>query len=288
MRAIGMLTLPVIWPWYMLTDAALRVLFRVRPEEHITTSEEDLRALVDAVEDTEALEDEEREMITSIFELSDRDVREIMVPRPDIIATDAATPVSGVVDLLVTSGHSRVPVYESDIDHVVGLVHLRDLTEALRNGRSDAPANEVVRPLHVVPETKKIDDLLREFQSQHVQMALVADEYGGTAGLVTIEDLLEEIVGEIHDEYDVVEEWIKPVSEQEAVLDARVSIHDANEALNLGLDDTEFETIGGLIYDRLGKVPAVGDTVASDRCTFRVLATKGRRVLRVLVAVNES
>jgi CBS domain containing-hemolysin-like protein len=286
MRILGTVTLPLIWPWYVISDRLLGTVFRVRAEEHFSTNEEDLRVLVDAVEETEALEEDEREMITSIFELSDRDVREIMVPRPDIVGADGALRVTQVIDLLVSTGHSRVPVYEGDIDHISGLVHLRDLAEALRKGRGDTPISTFVRPLHVVPETKKIDELLHDFQGEHIQMAVVADEYGGTAGLVTIEDLIEEIVGEIHDEYDVVEEWIKLLSANEAVVDARVSIHDFNEALNLELDDTEYDTIGGLIYDQLGKVPTVGDVVDTDAVSFRVLTTKGRRVQRVQVNVH--
>src|SRR5581483_6244362 len=201
LRTIGLVTMPLYWPWYLLADRALRTIVKGEPEDRVAATEEDLRILVDAVEETEALEEEEREMITSIFELSDRDVREIMVPRPDVVAAEASMSVAQAVDLLVSTGHSRVPVYEGDVDHILGIVHLRDLTEALRDGRGDDAVASAARPVHVVPETKKIDEMLHDFQTQHLQLAVVVDEYGGTAGLVTIEDLLEEIVGEIHDEY---------------------------------------------------------------------------------------
>ena len=287
LRVIGVVALPLVRPWHLLSDWVLRVLFRVHPEDRVATSEEDLRILVDAVEDTEALEEEEREMITSIFEMSDRDVSQIMAPRIDVIAAEATKSVSEAVDLLLSTGHSRLPVFEGDMDHILGVVHLRALTMALREGQGDAAVADLARPMHVVPETKKIDELLHEFQEQHLQMALVADEYGGTAGVVTIEDLLEEIVGEIRDEYDVEEERIQVVSDTEAIMDARVSVHDANEVLPLGVGDDKYDTIGGLVYDRLGKVPSAGDVVELQRCTIRVLSTRGRRVHRVQITMTE-
>jgi CBS domain containing-hemolysin-like protein len=244
---------------------------------------------VDVVEETTALEEDERDMITSIFELSDRDVREIMVPRIDLIAVPSSMTIDEAIDVLVTSGHSRVPVYEDDLDHVSGMVHLRDLAKAIRAGRGQASVSQFLRSVHVVPETKKIDELLREFQQQRIQLAVVADEYGGTEGIVTIEDMLEEIVGEIRDEYDVDEEdLIQRISPFEALMDARVSIHDAAEVLPIEVDDGDYETIGGLVYQRLEKVPEVGDVVELPRCQIKVVSTKGRRVQRVLVTVSDA
>jgi CBS domain containing-hemolysin-like protein len=258
-------------------------------QERLQTTEEDLRVLVDAVEETEALEEDERDMITSIFEMSDRDVSEIMVPRIDMVALDASASVAEGLDLLIGSGHSRVPVYEGDLDHIIGIVHLRDLARQFRAARGAEPVGVLVRPVHVVPETKKIDELLHdfqhEFQEQHIQMAVVADEYGGTAGIVTIEDMIEEIVGEIRDEYDVEEDRIQRISDTEAIMDARVSIHDANEVLPLDLDDDDYDTIGGLVYEQLSKVPSAGDVVNLENATIRVLSTKGRRVQRVHIAM---
>ncbi len=289
LAVFGMVSRPVIAPWHALSSLVLRSVLGVRPDERAATTEEDLRALVDVVEETTALEEDERDMITSIFELSDRDVREIMVPRIDVIAIPSSMSVNEAVDVLVSSGHSRVPVYEEDLDHIAGLVHLRDLTEALRAGRGEATVVQFLRPVHVVPETKKIDELLREFQQQRSQMAVVADEYGGTAGVVTIEDLLEEIVGEIRDEYDTEEEeLIEMIGDNEALMDARVSIHDAKEALPLQIDaDDDYETIGGLVYAHLDKLPEVGDVVELEHCILRVVSTKGRRIQRVLVRIMD-
>ena len=280
------ITRPIVQPGYLLAELVLRRLFGAGGEDRVGANEEDLRVLVDAVEETEALEEDEREMITSIFEMSDRDVSEIMVPRIDVISVEGSTPVDAAVDLLVQTGHSRIPVYEGDFDHVLGLVHLRDLTGALRANRGSEPVALFVRPIHVVPETKKIDELLHEFQNEQIQMALVVDEYGGTEGLVTIEDLLEEIVGEIRDEYDVEEELIQVISDHEAILDGRVSIHDANEVLPLGLDDDDYDTVAGLVYGHLEKIPSPGDTVTIGPATIRVLSTKGRRILRIHVVVS--
>jgi CBS domain containing-hemolysin-like protein len=275
----------LVRPLHSAVDVVTSRVLHIRPEER--TSEEELRTLVDAVEETQALEADEREMITSIFELSDREVREIMVPRMDVVAADESTPVVAIVDLLISTGHSRVPVFHGDLDHLTGMVHLRDLARAMREGRPEVPVGDLVRSLHVVPETKKIDELLREFQQARHQMAVVADEYGGTAGVVTIEDLLEEIVGEIHDEYDVEEERIQVISEREAVMDARVSIHDANEVLALNLDDDEADTIGGVVYERLAKVPSPGDVVDLGNSTIRVISTRGRTVQRVQVTLKQ-
>ena len=286
-RLIGPVTLLLTGVWYLLWHRIIARFFGVSAEQRVATSEEDLRILVDAVEETQALEEEEREMINSIFEMSDRDVSEIMIPRVDLVAVEATSPVTQAIDIAVSSGHSRLPVFSGDLDHVVGLVHLRDLAEAMRRGRGETIVAELARPLHVVPEKKKIDELLREFQQEHLQMALVADEYGGTAGVVTIEDLVEEIVGEIRDEYDVEEERIQMLSDREAILDAGISIHDANEVLPLNLNDDDYDTIGGLVYDRLAKVPTAGDEVELDEFTVRVLSTKGRRVQRVQITMRE-
>lgn len=267
------------------------LLFRRRrgepPSETFVVTEEDLRTAVELVDETEELEQEEREMITSIFEMSDRDVAEIMVPRVDIVAIAGDKNVGEGLDLAIKVGHSRLIVFDGDLDHILGVVHLRDLAATLRTPGAEAQLAALARPVHVVPEGKKIDELLRDFQALHAQIALVVDEYGGTAGIVTIEDLLEEIVGEIRDEYDTEEDAIQKISDSEAIMDGGVSIHDANEALPLQLDQTQYETIGGLVFDRLGKLPSPGDLVVLDGGTIQVLATVGRRVRRVHVRLTE-
>ncbi len=247
----------------------------------------ELQRLVDVVEENAALEEGEQKMIHGIVELGDRTVREIMVPRIDMVAVAADATVREVLDRIRASGHSRIPVYGESIDDVVGVLYAKDLLHQMPAMRLDAPVGGLVRPAYFVPETKRVDELLHELQDARVHIAIVVDEYGGTAGLITIEDLLEEIVGEIRDEYDVAEEtWIEPLGDTEAIFDARVSIHDVNQTLPLNLDDSEYDTLGGLVYARLGKVPAQGDEVYVDNARVSVLSTLGRRVHKVRVVVE--
>jgi CBS domain containing-hemolysin-like protein len=207
-----------------------------------------------------------------------------MVPRIDIVATQASAQVRDALDRIIDSGHSRIPVYDGSIDNVTGVVYAKDLLRHLRDGSQDAPVAPLAREPSFVPETKKVDELLHEMQTNRVHLAIVVDEYGGTAGLITIEDLIEEIVGEIQDEYDVAEEkLIEEVNDHEALFDARVSIRDVNDTLDLDIGDEDFDTLGGLLYHELGKVPNVGDEVRVDGAVVTVLTTTGRRVRKVRV-----
>jgi CBS domain containing-hemolysin-like protein len=206
-----------------------------------------------------------------------------MVPRIDIVAVADSSTVRDVLDRIVESGHSRIPIYEGTIDNITGVAYAKDLLKFLRDGTQTAPVKPLAREASYVPETKKVDELLHEMQQRHVHLAVVVDEYGGTAGLITIEDLIEEIVGEIQDEYDVEEAMIEEVSDQEALFDARVSIRDVNDTLDLDIEDEDFDTLGGLLYHELGKVPNVGDEVQVDGAVVTVLTTTGRRVRKVRV-----
>ena len=243
-------------------------------------AEDRLRHLVEGNTD---LEEDEREMIASVIELGEQPVREVMVPRIDIVATPERSTVRDALDSIVESGHSRIPIFDGSIDNVTGVVYAKDLLKFLRDGLQTAPVQPLAREPYYVPETKKVDELLHEMQQRHVHLAIVIDEYGGTAGLITIEDLIEEIVGEIQDEYDVEEALIEEVSDQEALFDARVSIRDVNDTLDLDIEDEDFDTLGGLLYHELGKVPTVGDEVRVDGALVKVLTTTGRRVRKVRV-----
>jgi putative hemolysin len=207
----------------------------------------------------------------------------VMVPRIDIVAAPASSTVRGLLDRIIESGHSRIPIHEDNIDNITGVVYAKDLLRHLRDGSQDAPVQSLAREPSFVPEAKKVDELLHEMQHKRVHLAIVVDEYGGTAGLISIEDLIEEIVGEIQDEYDVEEAMIEEVSDSEAVFDARVSIRDVNDTLDLEIDDEDFDTLGGLLYHELGKVPSVGDEVRVDSARVTVLTTTGRRVRKVRV-----
>ncbi|HEY2595090.1 MAG TPA: hemolysin family protein [Chloroflexota bacterium] len=261
-------------------DAWVRGLLGVRSALTPAEEEDRLRHLV---EGNTALEEDEREMIASVIELGDQPVREIMVPRMDIVATTEESTVRETLDRIVESGHSRVPIYDATIDNITGVVYAKDLLKFLRDGAQTAPVKPLAREPSFVPETKKVDELLHEMQQRRVHVSIVVDEYGGTAGLITIEDLIEEIVGEIQDEYDVEEDLIQEVSDDEALFDARVSIRDVNDTLDLEIEDEDFDTLGGLLYHELGKVPNVGDEVRVDGAVVTVLTTTGRRVRKVRV-----
>jgi CBS domain containing-hemolysin-like protein len=264
-------------------NALERGIRRLTGVEHGLTpadAEERLRHLVEGNSD---LEEDEREMIASVIELGEQPVREIMVPRIDIVAAPKTATVREVLDRIVETGHSRIPIYNSTIDNITGMVYAKDLLRFLRDGSQTAPVEPLAREPAYVPETKKVDDLLHEMQQSRVHVAIVVDEYGGTAGLITIEDLIEEIVGEIRDEYDVEESMIEEVSANEALFDARVSIRDVNDTLDLEIEDEDFDTLGGLLYHELGKVPNVGDEVRVDGAVVSVLSTTGRRVRKVRV-----
>jgi putative hemolysin len=261
-------------------DRWLRGLLGVQHGITPADAEDRLRHLVEGNAD---LEEDEREMIASVIELGEQPVREVMVPRIDIVAAPDASTVREVLDRIVESGHSRIPIYEASIDNITGVVYAKDLLKFLRDGEQTAAVKPLAREPSFVPETKKVDELLHEMQQRRVHLAIVVDEYGGTAGLITIEDLIEEIVGEIQDEYDVEEDMIQEVSDHEALFDARVSIRDVNDTLDLDIEDEDFDTLGGLLYHELGKVPNVGDEVRVDGAVVTVLTTTGRRVRKVRV-----
>jgi len=249
-------------------------------------ADEELRMLVDAVEEEGPLEEEERDMIYGIVEMGERTAREIMVPRVDMVAVEADEPLRNVHRRIRETGHSRIPVYEETVDNIIGVAYAKDLLSYLVDGSLDTPARALVRQPRFTPESKKIDELLHDMQRARVHMVVVLDEYGGTAGLVTIEDLIEEIVGEIQDEYDVEEKTIEKLGDDEALFDARVSVHDVNDTLGLLLTEGEYDTLGGLVYDQLGKIPAVGDEVRVNGACIRVLSISRQRIKKVRVKVE--
>ena len=226
----------------------------------------------------------ERKMITSILKLDETTAREIMVPRMDILAADATSSLAQVAEMMWESGHSRIPLFEESLDNIVGVVHSRDMLRNLTTEDKEVYLNDIVRPPLFIPDSKRLDDLLRDFQENHIQIAIVVDEYGGTAGLVTIEDLLEEIVGEIEDEFDIGESMREMLSENEAVMDARISLEEINQVFAVNLQGEGFDTLGGLLYQQLGKIPVSGDEVEVEGLTIKVISTLGRRIKKVQVA----
>ncbi|MSP13360.1 MAG: HlyC/CorC family transporter [Chloroflexi bacterium] len=242
---------------------------------------EEIMTLVDAGEETGTIEGEEKEMIYSIFELRDTYVREVMVPRTDMLALDVETSPDEAVNVILSAGHSRIPVYEHSIDNIVGLLYAKDLLHLLRDRRELSDLRALLRKSFFVPETKNVADLFQEMQQQKIHMAIVVDEYGGTSGLATIEDLLEEIVGEIQDEYDTEEEPMQIISPTETLFDARVSVDDVNHFLGLSLRNEESDTIGGLIFNLMAKVPEEDDQVQVDGVILQVAKVEEQRIKKV-------
>jgi putative hemolysin len=253
-------------------------------------STEELRILVERGGEQGILEAEEEQMIQAVIELGDQRIHEVMIPRIDMVSLPADATLDEVIDKVIDQGHSRIPVYEETIDEIVGILYAKDLLPFLKPSTGPrASLRSLLRTPVFVPESMSVDDLLHEFQRRKVHIAIVLDEYGGTAGLVTIEDLLEEIVGEIQDEYDTEEPLIVRLSEDEARIDGRVDVDDLGDLFdtNLGLEDgDEYDTVGGLIYHRIGGIPKPGDEVVVDGLRLTVESTDGRRVGKVL-AVRE-
>ncbi len=250
-------------------------------------STQELKLLVERGGEQGILEAEEEQMINAVIELGDRRVHEVMVPRTAIVGLPSTATMEEAIDKVVEEGHSRVPVYEESVDEVIGILYAKDLLPFLKNSSQGRPSlRTLLRTPVFVPESMSIDDLLHEFQRRKVHLAIVLDEYGGTAGLVTIEDLLEEIVGEIQDEYDVEEPMIVKISNDEARVDGRAAVDDLADLFDteFGLEDEdEYDTVGGLIYHRIGGVPNPGDQVDVDGLRLTVETTDGRRVGKVLV-----
>lgn len=251
-------------------------------------TEEEIKALVTAGAEEAAIEEEEKEMIHSIFEFGDTIVREVMVPRTDMVTVEIKASLQDVLNIIIKEGHSRIPVYEESIDNIVGLVYAKDLLVHLNKAKNHIPPlKKIMRPAYYVTETKKVSDLLKEMQQKKMHMAIVLDEYGGTAGLVTIEDLLEEIVGEIFDEYDLEEAMIEVLSENKFRLDARAPIDEVGETLGVKFPEYGGETIGGFVYNLVGHIPVPGETADFNSLHFEVEKVMGRRILKILVTKKE-
>lgn len=250
-------------------------------------TEEEIEILLEEGSKGGSIEQGEKEMIASIFDFTDTTAKEIMVPRIDVVGVEADETIEKVLELVSKTGYSRLPVYKENMDNIIGIVHAKDAIRRFREGKRSTPARRIARPAYFVPESKKIDELLEEMQRNRTQMAIVVDEYGGTAGIVTLEDILEEIVGEIKDEYDRESELIERIDEKTAIVDARALIEDVNEELGLSLSDEEADTLGGLVYALLGKVPEEGESVDLEDINLTVEKTDGRRITKVRITKKE-
>jgi CBS domain containing-hemolysin-like protein len=244
-------------------------------------TEDELRTWVQSEQEEGGLEPEERQMIYSIFQFGETLAREIMVPRMDMLAFEITTTLAQATDGFTHSGHSRVPVFENDIDNIIGLLYAKDLLHLMQHGEEQASIRELLRPAYFVPDTKKADALLTEMQSQRVHMAIVIDEYGGVVGLVTLEDIIEEIIGEIQDEYDLSEEEPVQKDGDDYIFLGRIDLDDFNEVLDSHVPKVESDTLAGFLYDQFGRVPHDGESIQTDGLILTIEQVIGRRIRRV-------
>ena len=288
LHVLGFILRPLVG-FLRLFDELVRRLAGVPLQTAQSQADELEREILNVVSEGEmhgAVDEEEKEMIESVIDLRDTDVEEIMTPRTDIAAVERTAGLQEVKSCIAESGHSRIPVYEETIDKILGMLYAKDL---LQLGEGEPfNATKVMRSVSFIPETKPLRDLLHEFQEQKVHVAVVLDEYGGTAGLVTIEDILEELVGEIVDEYESEEpEAIRRIDENNVEVDARTRIDDLNDELDLNLpEDEDYETVGGFVFSRLGRIPKVGERCDHDNLAFQVIAAEPRRILRLRLHIT--
>lgn len=246
-------------------------------------TEEEIQDIITAGEEEGLINPEENAMIQSIFHLSDTVVREIMVPRTDMACIECKDTIQDVLAKIISCGHSRLPVYEDTIDNIVGLVYAKDLLKYWGVDFTTFDLKKVVRVPYYIPETKNLEELLQEFKRKKVHMAIVIDEYGGTSGLVTIEDLLEQIVGDIQDEYDLEEEWLVQQPDGSIMVDARLPIEDLREHFGVEVEREMFDTVGGLLFHLTGRIPRTGEEITSGVIHMTVLDADERKIRKVRI-----
>ena len=246
-------------------------------------SEEELQELIDASEQRGIIDEDEGDMLQSILELDETIVREIMVPRTSMVCCDRDAPFSHVLEAVLASGHSRIPLYQETNDNIIGFVYAKDLLKYWGQPLDEIPLENVLRPPYLVPESKNVSELLKEFRQSRVHIAIVIDEYGGTSGLVTIEDLIEEIVGDIQDEYDLEEEWLIPEDDGSVLVDGRLSIEEFEEYFDLEVEREKFDTVGGYLVEYLGHVPNRGERIRIDGLEILIVAADPRAIRQLRI-----
>ncbi|MFL6204716.1 MAG: hemolysin family protein [Acidimicrobiales bacterium] len=286
-QAIALLA-PLRWLTRLLIGAANVIIPGKGRAQGMAVSEEELLALAGVAVENAVIDAEERELIVNTIEFGDTIVREVMVPRPDMVTVSTEFRVADVMEVAILNGLSRLPITGEGIDDVIGIAYAKDLMRAERHGQEDRLVTELLRPAHFVPETKHVASLLREMQAEQYHLAIVVDEYGGTAGLVTLEDLIEELVGEIVDEYDVEDPQLERLPSGDVRVNAKLNIDDLGELLGLDLPEGDWDSVGGLLIGLLGHVPAEGESVDIDGYRVKAERVSGRRISRVLIRRTES
>jgi CBS domain containing-hemolysin-like protein len=288
-RAFFALFAPFVWALRKTSDAVLHLLGLESPgAEREPLSEAELRMLLSRSSEEGEIEHEEQQMIDKVFVFGDKDAADVMVPRPEVTAVSAELPTEQALAALLESPYTRYPVYRESLDDIVGVLHVRDLFTAVHDrGLADVRLAEIVRPAYIVPETKDLASLLQEFRRTNNHFAVVVDEYGGTAGICTLEDLLEEIVGEIEDEFDVPEEQIEQIDDETYRIDGMFPIDEFNDRFGTDLPSEDFHTVGGWVFGQLGRAAQPGDDVVHDHMRFDVVEVEGNRIEKIAVWFEE-
>ena len=268
-------------PWRNLIQ---RLLFGKRR----ALTEKELQDIIQESEEEGLINEDEGDMLHSIFEFGDTIVREIMVPRTDMVCCSCEARLPDVLEAILSSGHSRIPIYEGTADQIVGVVYAKDLLRFWGAPAEQVEVPEVMRAPYFVPETKNVEDLLQDFRNKRVHMAIAIDEYGGTSGLITIEDLIEEIIGDIQDEYDVEEDWLTEEGDGSALVDARLNIEELEEHFDIEIPREKFDTVGGYVIHLLGHVPHPGEEVRDKNLSLTVVESDERKVRKVRVRQLQS
>jgi magnesium and cobalt exporter, CNNM family len=288
-RAFFLIARPLIWVLQRSTEVVLRGLGQEPPgAEDEVHSEAELRMLVSQSTEYGEIEEQEQEMLYKVFDFADKEAADVMVPRPEVVALSIDLPPENALEAVMDAPFTRYPVYRGNLDEIVGILHVRDLFHALRDrGMDQVQIEDIVRPAHIVPETKDLAALLTEFRRTNQHMAIVVDEYGEMEGIVTLEDLLEEIVGEIEDEFDLPDESIEQVDDDTIRIDGTFPIDDFNERFHTDLPAEDYHTMAGFVFGLLGRAPEVGDDVSHDGMRFDVLEVEGSRIDRLAVTFEQ-
>ncbi len=284
-EAVYLASYPIVWFFQESANAFTR-LFGIEPAPAgvVAHTEEEIRMYVAEAEETGEIEQEEREMLYKVFDFADKEVDEVMVPRPEVVALSIDLPPEEALQAVLDSPYTRYPVYRGSLDEMVGVLHVRDLIEAMHErGIAEVRLEELIRPAYMVPETKDLAALLTEFRKQNQHMAIVLDEYGNMVGIVTLEDVLEEIVGEIEDEFDLPDESVERLDADTIRIDGTFPIDDFNEQFGVELPQEDYHTIGGFVFGQLGRAPERGDEVEHDGLRFGVDEVEGTRIQKLTV-----
>lgn len=275
---------PFVWLARLLGDALQKALLQDNYRGDLLDSRSDVSEFLETADDEQPLAEQEKEMIQGIVDFRETQTREIMVPRIDLVAAEITDPMEKIKEIIIETGHSRIPIYQETIDNIIGIVHAKDLLRAEKEG---GKVQDYLRQPSFVPETKKVNQLLNDFQKTKMHMAIVVDEYGGTAGIVTIEDIMEEIVGEIQDEYDFEEPLARRLPDGSYLVNAKIDIEELNEALGINLPSEDFESLGGYILEQLERVPRPGEVINEDDVSIKIKDSDERKVSWAIITKTE-